>query len=295
MKKIYFFSIVVILLLSMACSMPFLDNSEDEPQPTIEIVVETPQLETAVPTETIYSPPTAQPTSNESPTPTETQEQQQAATKIPMEVEETSSCPAYGIEEFSSPSDCWPNTVDDVLSVASVSDMNKLSVQVIDNRLEFSSRMAEDVFLYSFYKDNEYDEVIIRSSVSKIEPSVNGNGFTLACHVNQDGWYEVRIASNGLFEVNQYEQLKKQQGGNPYVKIASGGAPNFKTGEGRENIIEWQCGFNYLRFIVNEKLVWEKTDFSNLNSGGGVGVGLASYSGVNPRHIGFEWVEILEP
>lgn len=295
MKKIYIFSIFVILLLSMACSLPLMDNSDDDPQPTVEIVVETQQLETVVPTETVYSPPTARPTSNETPVPTETQEENQAATNIPLETEETSSCPAYGMEEFSSPNDCWPNTVDDVLSVASVSDWNKLSVQVVNDRMEFSTRMAEDVFLYSFYKDNEYDEVIIRSSVSKIDPSVNGNGFTLACHVNQDGWYEVRISSSGIFEVDQYDQLKKQQGANPYIKIASGGVPNFKTGDGRENIIEWQCGYDYLRFIVNEKQVWEKTGFSNLNSGGGVGVGLASYSGVYPRHIGFEWVEILEP
>ena len=295
MKKIYLFSIFVILLLSMACSLPLMDNSDDDPQPTVEIVVETPQLETVIPTETVYSPPTARPTSNETPVPTETQEENQAATNIPSETEETSSCPAYGMEEFSSPNDCWPNTVDDVLSVASVSDWNKLSVQVVNDRMEFSTRMAEDVFLYSFYKDNEYDEVIIRSSVSKIDPSVNGNGFTLACHVNRDGWYEVRIASSGIFEVDQYDQLKKQQGANPYIKIASGGVPNFKTGDGRENIIEWQCGYDYLRFIVNEKQIWEKTDFSNLNSGGGVGIGLASYSGVYPRHIGFEWVEILEP
>lgn len=293
MKKI-FILFVILVISSLACSLPFMDGEEEEaPAPTIEVNVEPTQAENIIPTNTIYSPPTARPTSNETATPTteviETEEPEMTPT------EEASACPAYGMEEFSSPNDCWPNTIDDVLSVSTVSDWNKISVQVVDDRLEFLSRMSEDVFLYSFYKDNQYDEVFIRSSVSKIEPSANGNGFTLLCHVNQDGWYEARVASNGIFEINQFDQLKKQQGGNPYFKIASGGAPNFKTSAGNENIIEWQCGFDYLRLLINDKQVWEKDDFSNLNSGGGVGVGLASYSGTMPRHIGFEWVEILEP
>lgn len=296
MKKISFLSIIAIIILSMACSLPFLGEDEEPIAPTIETNVEPTQVVEIAPTNTVYVPPTAMPTSNE----LATQTPESQSTRVPMKIQteaetESAACPPYGVEEFSSPNDCWPNTLDTIFSVATVSDWNKLFVGVVDDRLEFSTKMAEDIFMYSFYEENQYDEVILRASVSKIEPSTNANGFTLACHVNEDGWYEVRIASNGLFEINQYEQLKKQQGGNPYFKISNGGAPNFKTSEGNENIIEWQCGYNYLRFIVNEKQVWEKTGISNLNSGGGVGVGLASYSGTAPRHIGFEWVEILEP
>ncbi len=294
MKKLIFL-FVILTLISLACSLPLMNSEEEEQpsQPTAEFIFETSPAENIDPTNTVYSPPTARPTSDETVTPTT----QIDATNTPESTptEEPSACPVYGKEEFSSPNDCWPNTIDDVLSVSSVSDWNKISVKVADDRLEFLTRLSEDIFLYSFYKDNQYDEVVIRSSVSKIEPSANGNGFTLLCHVNQDGWYEARVASNGIFEINQFDQLKKQQGGNPYLKLASGGAPNFKTTSGNENIIEWQCGYDYLRLLVNDKQVWEKDDFSNLNSGGGVGVGLASYSGTMPRHIGFEWVEILEP
>ena len=294
MKKYVVIIIVSMLFLSVACGLPQLTKSVDQEEPTVEVMTEPTQGVIAEPTQTVYSPPTARPTSNETPVPSETIEATpQTEQESTQQVE--SSCPAYGIVEFDSTTDCWPNTLDDVFSPSSISDRNKVNVQIIDSRLEFSSQLREDVFLYSYYKDNEYEEVIVRASITKIEPSANQNGFTLLCHVNQFGWYEARIESSGVFEVFQYDQQKKQSGVNPYVRIANGGVSSFKTGAGRENIIEWQCGYDYLRFIVNDRQIWEKVGFSSLNSGGGIGVGLASYSGALPRHVGFEYVEILEP
>lgn len=294
MRKFSVLIIISMLFTSVACGIPQLKKSVDQVKPSVEVIIEPTQEVFSEPTETSYSPPTARPTSNETPVPTETSEATQPpAPTAPQQVE--ASCPAYGIEEFDSPTDCWPNTLDDVTTTTSISDRNKVNVQITDSRLEFSSQLKEDVFLYSFYKENEYDEVIIRASVTKIEPSANQNGFTLLCHANQFGWYEARLESSGVFEIFQYDQLKRQSGANPFVRLGNGGVSSFKTGAGRENLIEWQCGYDYLRLIVNDKQIWEKVGFSSLNNGGRVGVGLASYSGASPRRIGFEYVEILEP
>jgi hypothetical protein len=293
MKKPFFFFLILLIILSLACSLPTRNVSDEIVEPSTEALALSTQMETVVPKETAYSPPTARPTSNETSTPSEvldeTVEPTQEAT------EPIAACPQYGMEEFDSPTDCWPDTLDEAVSPASISDRNKVSVQVMNSRLEFLSRLTEDVNLYAFYEDNEYDEVIVRASVSKIDPSANQNGFTLVCHVNPDGWYEARVESSGLFEVFQYDALKKQSGANPFIRLGSGGVSIFKTGEGRENIIEWQCGYDYLRLIINGQQIWEKVAFSSLQSGGAVGIGLASYSGALPRHIGFDFVEILAP
>jgi hypothetical protein len=293
MKRPFLILIVLMLLLSFACSLPGREQTEDvEEIATISISLPT-QLAVENPTETVYYPPTARPTSAETPLPVATQEEAQAPSETPTQP--APACPPFGIEEFEESGECWPDSMDKVLSLAAISDRNKVNVQVKDNRLEFESRLQEDINLYSFYQENEYDEVIIRASVTKIEPSKNQNGFTLVCHNNQSGWYEARVDSSGTFEIFQYDAIKKQSGGNPFVRLGNGGVSSYRTGTGRENILEWHCGDNRLALVVNDKQIWQKDNFSNLNSGGGVGIGLASYSNTLPRHIGFDFVEILKP
>ncbi|PKO06179.1 MAG: hypothetical protein CVU41_08715 [Chloroflexi bacterium HGW-Chloroflexi-3] len=293
MNKPFISLIFLLIFLSVACSLPIINKEEiaNTIEPTVLIIQPTAVL-SIDPTQTVYSPPTARPTSNETPSPVPLVEE---VKPTEISTQPAPLCSPFMKEEFDNPGECWPASIDDIFSPASISNKNKIFVQVKDGHLEFESQLSEDVFLYSFYKDNEYDEVIVRASVTKIEPSANQNGFTLACHVNRDGWYEVRIESSGTFEVFQYDAFKKQNGENPYVPLGNGGAAAYRIGTGRENIIEWQCRYESLTLIINDKQTWIKEKFTSMKSGGGVGVGLASYSGVVPRHIGFDFVEILEP
>ncbi len=292
MKKPFLMLVFLLMILALACKLP---NNKDDGAKAIEEKLTSKVAPTAVvvldPTATVYFPPTAMPTSAEKSTPEPTvMEEKPTETATPP----ASECPAYGKEEFDEPSECWPDSLDEVFSVTGISNKDKVNVQVKNGRLEFQTQLSEDVYLYSFYKDNEYDQVHLQASVVKIEPGSNQNGFALACHVNKDGWYEARVESSGTFEVNQYDAFKKQKGENPYVRLGNGGAAAFRVGSDRENIIEWQCGEDSLRLIVNGKTTWEKMNIPGLRSGG-VGVGLASYSGKFPRHIGFEYVEIMQP
>lgn len=293
MKKPFLSLLFLLIFLSIACGLPFNNKEQinDIEEPT-EMIVQPTEGLVVIPTQTVYSPPTARPTSDKTHTPAPTVEE---VTPTELPTQPVSLCPPFVKEEFDNPGECWPASIEEIFSPVSISNKNKLFVKVKDGRLEFETQLSEDVFLYSFYKDNEYDEVIVRASVTKIEPSANQNGFTLACHVNRDGWYEVRIESSGTFEVFQYDAFKKQSGENPYVKLGNGGAATYRIGGGRENIIEWQCRYDSLTLIINDKQTWIKENFTKMKSGGGIGVGLASYSGVVPRHIAFDYVEIIEP
>ena len=295
MKKLIIFALILFLFISSACSFSTSLFSGDEEPTLAPVMVESPEAVQDVPeptqTETVYSPPTAAPTRQvaatvEVPTPTE---------EPPTPTEPASACPQFYTEEFESETDCWPHSLADVFSPASITDRHKLSVQISESRLEFESQLAEDVFLYSFYQDNEYEEVDLITSITKIEPSVNSNGFALACFVNNSGWYEARVTSSGTYEIFQYDAFKKQNDENPYISMGAGGAAAIRIGAGRENIIEWQCHSNSLTLVINGTQTWELKDFSPVDGAGGVGVGLASYSGKTPRHIGFEYVEIAQP
>ena len=292
MKKPFLVFIFLLIILSLACKLP---NSKNDGASNIEKTLANKVSPTAAevldPTATVYSPPTARPTSDVISTPEPTVEKEKP---VETATQPAAECPAYGKEEFENSSECWPDSLDEIFSVSGISNKNKLNVQIINGRLEFQTLLSEDVFLYSFYKDNEYDEVNLQASVVKIEPGSNQNGFAFACHVNQDGWYEARVESSGTFEVNQYDAFKKKKGENPYVRLGNGGASAFRVGIDRENIIEWECGEDSLRLIVNGKTTWEKLNISGMRAGG-VGVGLASYSGKFPRHIGFEYIEIMQP
>lgn len=292
MKKPFFMLVFLFILLSLACTLP---GSNGDGINNIEATLANKILPTAAetlsPTETVYSPPTARPTSDETSTPKPTDEEEKP-TETPTQP--VAECPAYGKEEFDNPNECWSESLDEVYSVSGISNRNKLKVQLNNGKLEFLSQLNEDVFLYSFYKDNVYDEVNLQASITKIEPSANQNGFAFACHVNDDGFYEARVESSGTYEVNQFDAFKKEKGENPYILLGNGGAAAFRVGLDRENIIEWQCGENSLRLIINGKMTWEKLNITGMRAGG-VGVGLASYSGRYPRHIGFEYVEIMQP
>jgi hypothetical protein len=296
MKKSFFSLIILVLLFSLSCKTPLemIKKSTEEPTPVTEKIDVTATTETIV-QPTTYSPPTARPTSNTKPkpesSPTETVSKE---TETPVPAPQ-SVCPQYFKETFDQETDCWQYNIDDVFSAASISNKARVSVQITDGRLEFKSELREDLFIYSFYKDNEYDEVIISAEVYKINPSANQNGFTLVCHANEEGWYEARLESSGTFEIFEYTVCRDQNCQNPYHLIANGGAKSFKLGADAVNNIEWQCGVDYLRLMANGVQIWEKTNYRGLISGGAVGVGLASYSGKSPRAIAFDTIEVRKP
>ncbi len=285
MKKKILIVLLVLIITSLACSLGGSKATSEAPTlpppPTQEPI----QQPTDAPVEpTLAPPPTEEIPPAEMPT---------EAPPPPTE-EPAPLCEPFGIEEFDQPSLCWPSYLEEMITITDITNLKKVAAGVRDGLLEFKFELPEDIYLYSFNSQYDYDEVILQASIKKIEPSVNQNGFALACHVNEYGWYEARIESGGSYKIFQYDALKRERDENPYVFITEGGTPAIRIGAGRENIIRWECAAKSLTLIINDKEVWFE-NLPNLNSGGYVGIGMTSYAHKLPIHIGFESVEIIQP
>lgn len=289
MTKKSFIPLLILIIFSMACNLSTfqtqtaptnsaVDSSTqvlatDLPQPTIAVII-----------------PTKEPTANLEVTEEPTTE----PTEITPTVEPTQACPEYGVEEFDTASPCWPSTIAEMKSITALTNSPNEFAGINNGKLEFRHVVADEIYLYSFNTLNQYETVILETTFVKIEPSSNQNGATLVCHVNESGWYEVRIESGGTFGVFQYDALKKSKGENPYVIKGQGGTSALKVGAAIENTIRWACGEENLTLSINGKEIWTE-EFNDMVSGGGVGLGLVSYSGKFPLHIAFERVEIIKP
>lgn len=289
MTKKALFPLLILIIFSMACN---LSSFQTQTAPTINAVqLSTQILATDLPQPTIaVIIPTKEPTANQEVTEEPTIE----PTEITPTVEPTQACPEYGVEEFDTSSPCWPSTLADMKSITALTNSPNEFAGINNGKLEFRHVVADEIYLYSFNSLNQYEEVILETTFVKIEPSSNQNGATLVCHVNDSGWYEVRIESGGTFGVFQYDALKKSKGENPYVIKGQGGTSALKVGANIENTIRWACGEENLTLFINGKEIWTE-EFNDMISGGGVGLGLVSYSGKFPLHIAFERIEIIKP
>ena len=288
MKKKIIIPVFIILFISIGCNLSNIQKNaqkEVEQVPTQALATEILQPTIAVilpskePTKGATETPSVEPTIEE--------------TEVPPTIEPTQACLTFGIEEFESASPCWPSTLDEMTSITSLTNSKDEFAGINKGMLEFKHVVSDEIYLYSFNAQNQYDQVILEAKFIKIEPSSNQNGATLACHVNESGWYEVRIESGGTFHIFHYDASVKAKGGNPYFLIAEGGASAVKVGSNVENNIRWSCGEKVLKLTINGKDTWTKEIFDMI-SGGSVGLGLVSYSGKFPLHIAFDQVEIIE-
>ncbi len=272
MKKQILIPIFLLILLSTACN---LGGSKATEVAATAIVRPT---NTAV-NPTLPPPPTAEPTSKVA---------QQESTE-----DNTPECLVTGSYQFDEVDACWPNDPEQLYSVTTVSDMRKVFSGVKNGAYEFEIKIPEEMYLYSFNNHNLYPEVILEADVLKIEPSVNKNGFILACHVNEDGWYEARMESGGYYHIYHYETINKELGKNPYSTLSEGGTPIIQVGQDKVNTMRFECMQDSLTLLINGEEVWYEK--MSLNSGGGIGIGVNTYAGKYPVHIGFDYLTVLTP
>jgi len=272
MKKQILIPIFLLILLTVACSLGGTKATEVPP----EVVVK--------PTNTAVNP-TLPPQPTELP-PTEAPKQEPTEETGP-------DCIETGTYQFDEVNACWPNDPEQLYSVTKVSDMRKVFSGVKNGAFEFEVKIPEEMYLYSFNTNNLYSEVILETDLIKLEPSVNKNGFILACHVNEDGWYEARMESGGYYHVYRYDTLNKEQGKNPYSTLSEGGTPIIKVGQDKINTMRFECMKDSLTLLINGEEVWyEKMD---VNSGGAIGIGVNTFAGKYPVHIGFDYLTVLTP
>lgn len=302
MKKGIVIPFILFIFVAMACNFSAFQSADKSPNEStssnslatatkaILLETETPQPTIAVILPTKMATQIASPTEMQVETEAATEP---AATEMPTS-EPAQTCAKYGVEEFDQATSCWPSTLEEMKSITSLTNSASEFAGIKDGRLEFKHTVADEIYLYAFNDQNDYDEVSIETTFIKIDPSFNQNGATIACHVNDSGWYEVRVESSGTFTIYHYDAAEKLKGANPYNAISQGGAPGVQSAAGKENTIRWTCKEDSLSLAVNGKEIWNK-DINGMQSGGGIGLGLVSFSGKFPLDIAFERIEISQP
>lgn len=275
MKHRWIVPILILALFSVACSFTkvFQEATATPERPVAEQRSETP---TSVPVEPTLTP------EPELVEPTEVQETPTAA---------ADDCPAYYTETFDEPGECW-----DFYSVFSLTEIQKpdlVTYGLDTGYMNIDVTTNEELYLYFLNDLWDYPSVVVEAEVV-IHKGANKNGIVLACYVNENGWYEVRLETGGFYHVYQYDTALRDQGKNPYVFIHEGGAKGIRIGYDRVNTMTWECSDKVLTFDLNGVELWTTT-LREVNGGGGVGLGLVTFKDNTPVHIGFESLTISEP
>jgi hypothetical protein len=144
--------------------------------------------------------------------------------------------------------------------------------------------------IYSFFDGFNYDDV--RVDVRVDSRNINANYVTLICRYTEtDGWYEFRIAHNGLYGI--YFAKPNATGLITFRTIADGGSTKVKAGNA-VNEYSIICQGNELMLYINGELTKTASDGLGVLRTGKVGVSVASLDSL-PVLVGYDWVKISEP
>ncbi len=283
MNRRWMIPLAFLLLFSLSCN--FINRfSQSEPESTPPPAVLVPStVEAQAPTQP-PKPVEPQPTN---PKPTEPQ---------PTEVIETPTetppdCPAYYTETFDQPNDCWDFS--SPFSVTEIRNPDLVQWGISAGYFDFDLSGKEELYLYFLNENWDYPAVVVEAEVVNHE-GTNKNGIVIACYVNEQGWYEVRLETGGFFQIYQFDATLWNRGENPYFFLHQGGAKGIRIGYDRVNTMTWVCNDKDLTFLLNGQELWSKT-LREVNAGGGVGIGVTTYKDNYPVHIGFESLTVSEP
>jgi len=147
-----------------------------------------------------------------------------------------------------------------------------------------------------FRKDTSYGDVIVQAEVENYGQL--DNAFSLMCRASDAGWYELRISSQGYYELLRYDQYLADEGKNAYTNFIESriGSTLIKSGLDK-NVFALSCESNQLKVFINGEQVYldkrpltiEDSTYSN----GTIGFGGLSYG--KEVDITFNYIETLKP
>ena len=144
--------------------------------------------------------------------------------------------------------------------------------------------------IYSFFDGFNYDDV--RVDVRVDSRNINANHVTLICRYSEtDGWYEFRIAHNGLYGI--YYANPNASGLITFRTIADGGSTKVKAGNA-VNEYAVVCQGNELMLYINGELAKKDSDLLGVLRTGKIGVAVSALDSL-PVLVGVDWVKISEP
>jgi hypothetical protein len=122
--------------------------------------------------------------------------------------------------------------------------------------------------------------------------------FSLACRVNQHGWYEFRISPSGYYELLRYDQYLRDSGKNAYVSFTDKRVNStLITGGLEKNVFSLSCVGDLITAFVNgEQLYYERRPLAfedDTYTDGAIGFGMVGYG--KEYDMAFNWVEAKKP
>ena len=143
-----------------------------------------------------------------------------------------------------------------------------------------------NTYTYRFQEGVTYEDVTVEADVSNLGD--NDNGFSLICRASDDGWYEFRASSGGLYNLFVYDAAMKERGENPYKTLDSGGSGLMTS---KNTHLKFMCQGNTLRMFANGEEIepTKGTIEDNTYTSGKIGVGAMS-NARTPVKISFDQV-----
>ena len=147
-----------------------------------------------------------------------------------------------------------------------------------------------------FRKDTSYEDVIVQAEVENYGQLDNAT--SLMCRASDAGWYELRISSQGYYELLRYDKYLADEGKNAYTNFVEGRIGSTLINSGlNKNVFALSCTGNQLTVFINGEQVYkDKRPLSiedNTYLEGTVGFGALSYG--KEVDITFNYFETLKP
>lgn len=150
---------------------------------------------------------------------------------------------------------------------------------------------------YAFFRKNtSYRDVIVQAEVQNYGQL--DNAFSLMCRATEAGWYELRISSQGYYELLRYDRYLADEGKNAYTNFVQTrvGSTFIKGGE-ETNVFALSCQGTQLKVFINgEQVYYDKRPLTiedTTYSEGTIGFGALSYG--KEVDVTFNYIETLKP
>jgi hypothetical protein len=166
----------------------------------------------------------------------------------------------------------------------------------LGGKLRLETLPPNDVNYLFVNKDNRYENVIVEAEVENMGP-LDGS-FSLACRVNQDGWYEFRISPSGYYEFLRFDQYLRDGGKNAYVSLTDKRVNSTLINGGLgKNTFSLSCVDDLITVFINgEQLYYKRRPLAiedDTYSDGAIGFGITGYG--KEYDMAFNWVEAKRP
>jgi hypothetical protein len=174
-----------------------------------------------------------------------------------------------------------------------IGDRNNANVYTQDSMMvfELDDRVSE---LFAYYIFDEFTYTDVRLETIANNRGKTTNSVSLICHYTNAGWYEFRIANNGLYSIIAHDSLGTINRGDN--EIANGASRVIKSGF-NTNTYDATCKGNELTLSINGETLVTKSDTLYQFSEGKIGLAVLSFPSYqnDPVIVEFESLTISEP